>query len=318
MKEVDHVVANDAKLKPESFAAVTGIAPRDRPAIAEPAGPTGALQRAFVAGSERLRSSLYFLHHSLWPWRVALATGRGNRGPDCGTRRAGFSGSGSEPAFDIASYGRDLPHKPHARWHASRDPCRIARSAAPAPVLARSRCHRQRSVGPDRARTPPDAASASQSAGGRRHDPQTHEAPSFGRGCAPPCRSRAPPAPGHRFRRGHHCRLSHRNRPHGQKHVCSCRTMRPHLAAYLSLFSSQGHTRRPACRKYMATCAVRGAEKLRALGEKAAAAHLRSLVGKTIDVLVERTGSGPEASRACSAARRISPNCPFSSYKTGH
>ena len=151
MPEVDAVVGNAEKLRPETWAALAGTeAPRAwcRHHAGEGDGraPGGRLRRPdarLPAGSERLRPSLHVLHHPLWSRAQPQRPGRRGHRPGAGADRGGLP--------------RDRRHRRrhHLVWQGSAGPakprralpagprCR-ARSAAAAAELDRSGGDRSR------------------------------------------------------------------------------------------------------------------------------------------------------------------------------
>ena len=128
---------------------------------------------------EWLRSPLHVLHHSLWPWSIALGAAR------TGSSRRSAVWSRPAPSeivltgVDMTSWGGDLGQVRAARRSRPGRFERRSRTATPALVFHRfdrggsgpgARHGRRRTV---------DAASASLVAGRRRHDPQAHEAAAF-------------------------------------------------------------------------------------------------------------------------------------------
>ena len=126
-----------------------------------------------AAASSRSRTAATIAAPSARSGRRAGQAGR-CRSKRSATRSRAKSTAARRRSCSPASTSPTMP----AAWARSASACSPpSRASAPAPVVARQHRDRRRSVRADRRRAAADAALPSVASGGRRHDPEAHEAP---------------------------------------------------------------------------------------------------------------------------------------------
>ena len=156
MPEVDHVVGNAEKMRPETFHGFAALADSQRVqvndimSVRETAHAMidgfGTRRARLRAGAERLRSPLHVLHHSLGrgPSRSVPA------GEVVAQVRTLVEAGYAEVVLtgvDITSYGADLPGEHDARQARAAHPAPCAGAGAPAPLVHRPGRGRRASAG---------------------------------------------------------------------------------------------------------------------------------------------------------------------------
>ena len=246
MAEVDQVLGNEEKLRPDAFRTDAGprIQVNDIMSVKETAGHLlqgfAERSRAFVQVQQGCDHRCTF---------CIIPYGRGNSRSvplgalvrqvrhlvERGMKEVVLTG------VDITSYGADLPGSPALGQLVPAPASPGTRAEAPAPVVPRCRGTGRGPVPAAGGGAAPDAAPAPFAAVRRRHDLKAHEAaPSAGR-CRRPNGSHSPAASGHCLRRRPDRRLSDRERGDVRKQPGPDRRLRPGLSSRLSLLAKAGH-----------------------------------------------------------------------------
>ena len=300
MPEVDAVVGNGEKMKPETF---RGLSLADTPrvqvndimSVRETAHAMiagfGSRARAYVEvqnGCDH-RCTFCIIPYGRGPSRSVPAgevVAQVRRLVEAGYPEIVLTG------VDITSYGADLPGGHDAR-HAGA-PRAAARAGAEAPAAVIDRSGRSRYAPPGRHRRggAADAASAPLPAVGRRHDPEAHEAAAFAGGRHPLLRA-GPAAAGPTWCSAPTSLPASRPRPR----PCSrtrCDLVDECGLTFLHVFPFSPRAGTPAARMPQVSGRETKARaaRLREQGKRALAAYLQAQVGRSVELLMERDGLG--------------------------
>ena len=250
MPEVDHVVGNAEKLRPETWRTLASGAQAPRllvgdimAARATPAQPVEGLERRTRAILQVQQGCDHRCTFCVIPF---------GRGPSrsvplpaiVAQARALVAAGYVEfviTGVDLTSYGRDLPGQPTLGAMLSPSAGRGAGAAAAAPVVARSGGDRRRAVPAGRRGAAAAAASPSVRPGRPRPGAQAHEAAPRARRRGRGRRASAPVAAGPRLRRGSDRRLPDRGRGDVPEHAGPGRRGGADLPARVSLLAPPGH-----------------------------------------------------------------------------